>query len=87
VQTTPWTYYGVQWGIVALGGLAWLRDRNRAPVPEGAARTVDRAADVSVASTPAPSRRTRARRGKPDVEEIPAALPSSTARVPNADPR
>jgi len=27
VHTALWTYYGLQWGIVALGGAAWWRER------------------------------------------------------------
>ncbi|MBL8856977.1 MAG: cytochrome c biogenesis protein CcsA [Planctomycetes bacterium] len=27
IHTSLWTYYGVQWSIVALGGIAWLRER------------------------------------------------------------
>jgi hypothetical protein len=27
IQTALWTYYGLQWGVVALGTVAWWRDR------------------------------------------------------------
>ncbi len=30
VHTALWTYYGIQWGVVALGGVAWFRERARA---------------------------------------------------------
>lgn len=30
VHRALWTYYGLQWGVVALGGLAWLRERRAA---------------------------------------------------------
>lgn len=26
IHTALWTYYGLQWGVVGLGGLAWLRE-------------------------------------------------------------
>ena len=29
IHTALWTYYGVQWGIVLLGGLTWMLDRAR----------------------------------------------------------
>jgi ABC-type transport system involved in cytochrome c biogenesis permease subunit len=39
IHTALWTYYAIQWGLVALGGLAWLRERRaRAAPPARAAR-------------------------------------------------
>jgi len=89
VHTALWTYYGVQWGIVGLGGLAWLRDRkSRKGLGSVSSESMSSSADQApAAATTATARPARARRGKPDLEEIPAALPSTSAPVPNADPR
>ncbi len=87
VQTALWTYYGVQWGIVGLGGLAWLRDRKRRPGLEGTSNPAVRSSATEVSVAPSKARPGRARRAQPDVEEIPAALPSTSAPVANADPR
>ncbi|MDZ4773512.1 MAG: cytochrome c biogenesis protein CcsA [Planctomycetota bacterium] len=27
IHSALWTYYGIQWGVVGLGGVAWLRER------------------------------------------------------------
>ena len=41
VHTALWTYYGVQWGVVLLGGIAALRERAGEPaVPQGAASSM-----------------------------------------------
>jgi ABC-type transport system involved in cytochrome c biogenesis permease subunit len=31
INTAVWTYYGLQWSIVGVGGVTWLRDRLRSP--------------------------------------------------------
>ena len=37
IHTALWSYYAAQWGIVGLGGVAWLRDRARAKKLPGVA--------------------------------------------------
>lgn len=52
IQRALWTYYGIQWGVVGLGGLAWLLERRTAksvPVLE-ATRRAESAAKQRVAA-------------------------------------
>jgi ABC-type transport system involved in cytochrome c biogenesis permease subunit len=46
IHTALWTYYGIQWGLVALGGLAWWHQR--APVAK--TKTAQQPADQVVVS-------------------------------------
>jgi ABC-type transport system involved in cytochrome c biogenesis permease subunit len=40
IHTALWTYYGVQWGVVGLGGVTWLLDRRTQTSP-GSGAVVD----------------------------------------------